>query len=105
VQGSEGGGGYRRGLSRGEDERPATVDEVPTERRAARGKTAGSAESLAQGSDEDVWRYPGIMTQTAPARPQHANCVSLVDDQGRTVFPGEVRQFGEGSDVTVHAEE
>jgi len=31
--------------------------------------------------------------------------VRFVDQQGRTVFPGEGGELGQGSDVTVHAEE
>jgi hypothetical protein len=45
------------------------------------------------------------MTQAAPTRPQHANGVCLVDDQGCAVFPGEGGEVGQGSHVTVHAKE
>jgi hypothetical protein len=45
------------------------------------------------------------MTQAAPTRPQYANGVRFIDNQGCSVFRGEGRQGSQGSDVTVHAKE
>jgi len=105
LQGGEGGGGNWRGWSGAENEGPTAVDEVLAESATAGGKTAGCAEGLAQGADEDVGRDAGLMTEAAPARPERADGVGLVDNKGCSVFRGEGREVGQGGDVTIHAEE
>jgi hypothetical protein len=105
LQGGEGGGGNWWGWSGAEDEGPAAVDEVLAESRTTGGKTAGGAEGLAQGPDQDVWRNAGLVTEAAPTRPQRADGVGLVDNKGCPVFGGQGCEVCQGSDVTVHTEE
>lgn len=105
LQGGEGGGGNWGGWSGAEYEGPAAVDEVLAESRTTGGKTAGGAEGLTQGADEDVWRDAGLMTEAAPARAERADGVGLVDNKGCPVFRGEGGEIRQGGDVTVHAEE
>jgi len=62
------------------------VDEVLAESRTTGGKTAGGAEGLAQGPDQDVWRDAGLVTEAAPTRPQPADGMGLVDNKGCPVF-------------------
>jgi hypothetical protein len=103
VQGGESGGGNRRWRSGGEDERPAAVDQILAECAAPGRKASSGAEGLAQGSNQDIGRNPGFVTQAAPARSQQAKGVRLVDNQGGSVFAGEGCQVSQRGDVAIHA--
>jgi hypothetical protein len=105
VEGREGGGGQGRGWSGGEHEGPAAVDQVLTKCCAAGGKSAGGAKGLTQGPDKYVGHDPGLTTQTAPAGPQRADGMSLVDNQGGPVPCSQSREVRQRGDVTVHTEE
>ena len=97
-------GGGRRGR---EDERPRGVDQQVDDLGARADVGAVAAERLAERADDHVHLAgePGLGDRAAPARPERAGGVRLVDHQAAAVAARQLEQLGDRGDVAVHRED
>jgi hypothetical protein len=94
TQGCSGRGCDGRGRRCCIDEGARFVGEDGAEAGVARDEGAGSAESLAEGSDEDVWLDARLRAEAATRRAEGAEGMGLVDHEGGVVLDSEVGQGG-----------
>ena len=103
-----GRGGGAGGSAGREDQRPRGVDEQVADlaaRRRRRRRSCPSDLPRVPTRTSTSSGEPGLGDRAAPARPERADGVGVVDHQHRAVAAGELAQPAELGDVAVHREE